>query len=88
LEVTAPSEAFFVWSIGASLFAFVLSGISVSYFDQSMIFFWLDVAVISSAYSAIAANQPGDAEIFLPDQAPEHDYQPIPWADPEGGAPI
>jgi len=48
----SDAENFFVWSLGASLFAHVLTCISVSYFDQSFLFIILTVAAISSLYSA------------------------------------
>lgn len=38
----------FVWSIGASLFAHMVSFISVSYFDQSIVFFYLTLALIGA----------------------------------------
>jgi hypothetical protein len=46
-----PEESFMIWCFGASLFAHAVTGISVSYFDQSILFFWLIVGVISSSYS-------------------------------------
>ena len=46
-----PGGAFLVWCFGASLFSHAVTGISVSYFDQSVIFVWLDVAIIGSYYS-------------------------------------
>jgi 4-amino-4-deoxy-L-arabinose transferase-like glycosyltransferase len=46
-----PDNAFMIWCFGACLFAHVTTGVSVSYFDQSMLFFWLSVAVISSVRS-------------------------------------
>ena len=46
-----PENAFMIWCFGSCLFAHVATGVSVSYFDQSMIYFWLSVAVISSVRS-------------------------------------
>lgn len=43
-----PGGAFFVWCVGASLFAHMLTCISVSYFDQSLAFFWLTLAAVAS----------------------------------------
>lgn len=46
-----PECAFRVWCFGAALFSHLCTGISVAYFDQSVVFYWLNVAVISSMYS-------------------------------------
>lgn len=48
---THPERSFMAWSYGACLFAHAATSISVSYFDQSMVFFWLPIAVISANYS-------------------------------------
>ena len=42
---------FLVWSLGASLFAHVATCISVSYFDQSVVFLYLTLAVVGSIWS-------------------------------------
>lgn len=46
-----PERSFMAWSYGACLFAHAATSISVSYFDQSMVFFWLPIAVISANYT-------------------------------------
>lgn len=46
-----PSDSFLVWCLGAGLFAHATTSVSVSYFDQSLVFFWMNVAIISSMYS-------------------------------------
>lgn len=46
-----PESSFMIWCFGSSLFSHAVTSISVAYFDQSVAFFWLDVAVISSMYS-------------------------------------
>lgn len=46
-----PDNAFMIWCFGASLFAHAVTGVSVSYFDQSVLFLWTTVAIISSGYS-------------------------------------
>ena len=48
-----PSQAFMIWCFGACLFAHAGTSISVAYFDQSMMYFWLSIAVISSIYSVV-----------------------------------
>ncbi|MBV33362.1 MAG: hypothetical protein CMK36_08025 [Porticoccaceae bacterium] len=45
------AECFLVWCFGASLFAHAATSISVSYFDQSFLFIFLTIGVISSLYS-------------------------------------
>jgi hypothetical protein len=57
-----PERKFMVWSFGACLFAHSATSISVSYFDQSMIFFWLPIAVISACYS-IARTEINQTEL-------------------------
>jgi hypothetical protein len=54
LESVGNVQAFMAWSLGAGLFAHAATAISVSYFDQSMMFFWLNIALISSVYSYTA----------------------------------
>jgi hypothetical protein len=46
-------KAFMIWCFGSALFAHCVTGISVSYFDQSVVFLWLNVAVVSSMYSSM-----------------------------------
>lgn len=41
-------KQFSIWCFGASLAAHALSSFSISYFDQSVVFFWLSVAVLVS----------------------------------------
>jgi hypothetical protein len=50
-------DGFMIWCLGACLFSHVVTGISVSYFDQTMLYYWLSVAVISSAYSTLSLRQ-------------------------------
>ena len=56
-SLLSQENRFLIWSLGASMFAHVATGISVAYFDQSMIFFWLDIAVIGSIHSSINSIQ-------------------------------
>jgi hypothetical protein len=51
LSTSKPVDSFMAWCFGCSLFAHAATSISVAYFDQSMLFFWLAVAVVSSVYS-------------------------------------
>ena len=72
----SPADAFPVWCLGAGLFAQVASGISVSYFDQSLVFFWLNVAVISSAFSAV--QTPAESPPPVPEESPGAEPAPVP----------
>ena len=51
-----PGHQFFLWALGASLFANVATMISVSYFDQSFIFLYLVLAAIGSIWSAMVPS--------------------------------
>ena len=66
---TQPEQGFMIWCFGASLFSHAVTGLSVSYFDQSILFFWLTVAVISSTYSVVLleAREGVLYETFHPD---------------------
>lgn len=44
-------EKFMLWAMGSSLFAHAASQISVSYFDQSILFVYLTLGIISSLYT-------------------------------------
>ena len=56
-EGLTPEQRFFVWTLGAALFAHVATCISVSYFDQSVFFIYLTLAGIASSYQAVFAPQ-------------------------------
>lgn len=58
----APEQALFVWMLGALLFGFTLNFLSITLFDQSVIFFWLTVAAIQSV-------QPSSSPVAAPDEA-------------------
>ena len=53
----APSDSYMIWCLGAGLFAHATTSVSVSYFDQSLVFFWMNVAVIGSMYSGHLAGK-------------------------------
>jgi hypothetical protein len=61
-----PEYAFMIWCFGAALFSHLCTGISVAYFDQSLVFYWLNVAVISSMYSlrVIRADEFGESKVL------------------------
>ena len=47
----SPADAFMIWCLGAGMFAHATTSVSVGYFDQSLVFFWMNMAVIGSMYS-------------------------------------
>jgi hypothetical protein len=52
LEAEARGQnGFFVWSLGASLFAHAATSMSIAYFDQSFMFLYLDLAAITSIWA-------------------------------------
>lgn len=53
LKGTPVDSKIFNWSLGAALFAHIMSFISVSYFDQIIVFWYLLLATISSSTDAI-----------------------------------
>jgi hypothetical protein len=50
-EKLPPEFRFLIWSFGASLFSHAVTCISVSYFDQSVVFMYLTLAVVGSIWS-------------------------------------
>jgi hypothetical protein len=67
----APDKQFIVWGLGSALFAHVVTILSVTYFDQSFVFFYLTLGAIGSARgltaSAVPATGPSRA---VPTAAP------------------
>lgn len=59
-------ERFLVWTLGVSLFAHAATCVSVSYFDQSVLFLYLTTAAIGSVAAAVpvpATNPAGRARV-------------------------
>jgi len=56
IECKNEGTQFFLWTIGASLFAHAATGISVSYFDQSFLFIYMTVAIIGSAGANMSSS--------------------------------
>ena len=50
-EAAASLSPFVAWALGASLFAHAMSFMSVSYFDQSVVFLYLALATIGAVYA-------------------------------------
>ena len=67
LESEDSNRGFMVWAFGAGLFSHAATSVSVSYFDQSMMFFWINIAVISSVHSIMLEAQ----EEELPKDGPD-----------------
>jgi hypothetical protein len=72
-EDSDNQELFVVWCLGAGLFAHAATSISVSYFDQSLVFFWMNVAIISSMYSAFKSMDSNSANDELLLEGSEED---------------
>lgn len=72
----SPNDSFLIWCLGAGLFAHAATSVSVSYFDQSMVFFWMNVAIISSMFSGHQLGQgfEDDAADDLERQSAESDF--------------
>ncbi len=71
-EEWAPEWAFPAWCCGCGLLAHATTSISVAYFDQSMLFFWLNVAVIASMHTALQSlAQARQEELLEPAEAEE-----------------
>lgn len=51
----SKEQRFHIWMLGAILFGHVVSFMSVSYFDQSIVFLYLSFALIGSVYAVKAA---------------------------------
>jgi hypothetical protein len=49
----APGHAFMMWAMGSSLFAHAVTFISVSYFDQSVLFLYLTLAAICGGRESV-----------------------------------
>lgn len=60
------------WALGASLFAQAATFMSVSYFDQSVVFLYLTLAAISSQSVKLASAQPAVAHESQPYVEPEY----------------
>jgi hypothetical protein len=59
-EKLPPEFRFLVWSFGASLFSHAVTCISVSYFDQSVVFMYLTLAVVGSIWSGTVLQTKGE----------------------------
>ncbi len=82
----SPDQSFMIWCFGACLFSHAATSISVAYFDQSMLYFWLSVAVISSVYSILrlgAGSGELDPEVMELDDETIDDAESVARANAE-----
>ncbi|MGH7869873.1 MAG: O-antigen ligase family protein [Candidatus Dormibacteraceae bacterium] len=56
VEDDSEDRAWLMWVLGCILFGHAVTFVSVSYFDQTIVFFYLVLAAIGSYYSAITAE--------------------------------
>ncbi|RYD25727.1 MAG: hypothetical protein EOP87_23930 [Verrucomicrobiaceae bacterium] len=82
LQERRPDHAFLMWCFGAALFAHMVTGISVAYFDQSSVFVWLTVAVISSMYNATVLSEDYGTAVLEDDEEDYEDYEDDPHGRP------
>jgi len=59
----APKSRFTIWAFGASLFVHAVTCISVSYFDQSFVFIYFTLALISCTRSGILENSCSNSQL-------------------------
>lgn len=67
-----PADQFLIWSIGASLFVHAATCISVAYFDQSVLFLYLTLALCASL-SAMSPEMKPNEELHS-ESADDEDY--------------
>lgn len=78
LRAGAPfAEQFLVWSLGANLLSHAVTCISVAYFDQSIMFLYLTLAVLGSLRATALAAAPEEASSPLGSE--------LPAGEPAGG---
>lgn len=70
-------DRFVAWSLGSALFAHATTSISVSYFDQSQVFFWATISMISSVHSfthqqPVPTHSPPRRYILIEAMAEQH----------------
>jgi hypothetical protein len=82
-EADAPIEdQFFVWSVGASLLAHASTAVSIAYFDQSVVFIYLTLALTNSLASAPrVAPHAQEAEFLVEDGSYEPYLDQSPYTD-------
>jgi hypothetical protein len=68
-EGRAPEDAALAWALGAALFAHAVTGLGVSYFDQSAVFLYSTLGAIGSLFLApiAVAARARSAAAFIPE---------------------
>jgi hypothetical protein len=62
----AEQSKYIVWSLGASLFAIAVTGLSVSYFDQSSAFVYLMLGALSTVSTLVGAQPTAEPAVAQP----------------------
>lgn len=57
-----PDLAFKTWCLGSAMLAHAATSVSVAYFDQSLVFFWMNIAIVSSMYSGETVEDESELE--------------------------
>ena len=73
----APKDyQFFVWTVGASLFAHAMSCVSIAYFDQSFVFLYFTLAA-TAALKSYTVSSPWSEPIVESESALLHAEEPV-----------
>lgn len=70
-----PDDAWFVWALGASLFSHAASCVSVYYFDQSVLFLYLDFALLGCVAAILKRPRTNEDSVAL--DASDESSQPV-----------
>jgi hypothetical protein len=73
-------QEFFVWAIGASLFANVIAFFGISYFDQIIVAWYALLAMISTVTLPVRSAESAGEETFA--ASPDHGFSPAPASGP------
>jgi hypothetical protein len=77
VERSSDAAAFSVWACGCGLFSHAVTGISISYFDQSMLFFWLNLATAGSMSAGVPATHPATTESVHRETPGRHEWSTV-----------
>ena len=79
LRAQAPfDDRFLIWALGSGLFANAVTSLSVSYFDQSVMFLYLNLAVIGSLFAHALAEARGPTAHIPASSGPALEQNPEP----------
>jgi hypothetical protein len=81
-----PQAAFFIWSVGSSLFAHAAACVSVAYFDQSVVFLYVTLAMCAAQKARERATLPSltDGQVQSAEGTSGPDRSP--WTAPVQGS--